>query len=285
MADLKPLELGEILDGTFTLYRRHFLMFMKLGAAALGLPVAIDVYLVIASGSGGLFVPGQSVPDHLGLRLITVVLRYFGTLFLTAGTVRVISDAYLGRQPDLGDAVGLGLSKLGPLFAVGLAQGLVVMVPLGLGAGLIAAAVALKLGAIAIVLASLAAVVGVYFGVAASISYTMTTPIVVLEDLSSSLDALRRAWGLSRGYRGKIFGTLFIVGLVAAIPTMVAGGVAGAAGAKDPAVLQWSQVVLQLMPVLLTPLTTCAITLLYYDLRVRREAFDLQILGQQLGIA
>jgi len=28
----------------------------------------------------------------------------------------------------------------------------------------------------------------------------------------------------------------------------------------------------------------CALTLLYYDLRVRREAFDLQILSEQLGI-
>jgi len=26
------------------------------------------------------------------------------------------------------------------------------------------------------------------------------------------------------------------------------------------------------------------ITLVYYDLRVRREAFDLQVLGQRLGI-
>ncbi len=33
----------------------------------------------------------------------------------------------------------------------------------------------------------------------------------------------------------------------------------------------------------LAPILPCALTLLYYDLRVRREAFDLQILSDQLG--
>ena len=29
----------------------------------------------------------------------------------------------------------------------------------------------------------------------------------------------------------------------------------------------------------------CVYTMMYYDLRMRREGFDLQLLGQQLGIA
>jgi len=39
-----------------------------------------------------------------------------------------------------------------------------------------------------------------------------------------------------------------------------------------------------LLPIVMTPLLSCIFTLMYYDLRVRREAFDLQVLGQQLGI-
>ncbi len=37
------------------------------------------------------------------------------------------------------------------------------------------------------------------------------------------------------------------------------------------------------LPILLTPLFSCVLTLLYYDLRVRREAFDLEVLNEQLG--
>jgi len=35
--------------------------------------------------------------------------------------------------------------------------------------------------------------------------------------------------------------------------------------------------------VALAPLPACALTLVYYDSRVRREAFDLEILSAQLG--
>jgi len=38
-----------------------------------------------------------------------------------------------------------------------------------------------------------------------------------------------------------------------------------------------------LLPIVLYPAISCVVTLMYYDLRVRREAFDLQMLSQQLG--
>ena len=37
------------------------------------------------------------------------------------------------------------------------------------------------------------------------------------------------------------------------------------------------------LPVVLTPIVPCVLTLAYYDLRVRREGFDLQLLSDQLG--
>jgi hypothetical protein len=33
------------------------------------------------------------------------------------------------------------------------------------------------------------------------------------------------------------------------------------------------------------PFTSCVFTLFYYDLRVRKEAFDLELLSRHLGIA
>ncbi len=38
-----------------------------------------------------------------------------------------------------------------------------------------------------------------------------------------------------------------------------------------------------LLGIVLAPILRCALTLAYYDLRVRREAFDIQILSEQLG--
>ena len=42
-------------------------------------------------------------------------------------------------------------------------------------------------------------------------------------------------------------------------------------------------VVGSLLGIVLAPILPCALTLAYYDLRVRREAFDIQILSEQLG--
>jgi hypothetical protein len=53
---------------------------------------------------------------------------------------------------------------------------------------------------------------------------------------------------------------------------------------EAPIVGQIVDVASAALPIVMTPITSCVVTLLYYDLRVRREAFDLQILSQQLGI-
>ena len=42
MSDLRPMEFGEILDGTFTLFRRHFTLFLRLSLIVMTVPVAFD---------------------------------------------------------------------------------------------------------------------------------------------------------------------------------------------------------------------------------------------------
>jgi hypothetical protein len=64
----------------------------------------------------------------------------------------------------------------------------------------------------------------------------------------------------------------------------VIGGLGGYFRLTSPAIGQAIEVVSAALPILIYPLFSCILTLMYYDLRVRREAFDLQILGQQLGI-
>ena len=115
--------------------------------------------------------------------------------------------------------------------------------------------------------------------------YGTTTPIVVLEELPSSFDAFGRSWELTRGLRGKVFGTLFVTVLISYIvPQMVVTGINSFVSAGGNTSLQTFFVVLSsLIGIVLAPILPCALTLLYYDLRVRREAFDLEILSEQLG--
>ena len=67
------------------------------------------------------------VLDHRDHLLPVGLVYYVASLVLTAGTIRIISDSYLGREPRLQDALALGWSRLWPLTAVGFGKGIVLM--------------------------------------------------------------------------------------------------------------------------------------------------------------
>jgi hypothetical protein len=71
--------------------------------------------------------------------------------------------------------------------------------------------------------------------------------------------------------------------VVVFVPGIAIGGL-GAALTRDARMLgQAIEMLSAALPILLTPLFSCVLTLVYYDLRVRREAFDLEVLSEQLG--
>jgi len=246
--ELRPLSTGEILDGSLALLRRHFGLLFGIAVACQGVPTALDVYIDLAGGS----------PAHPALALLDRVLNGIGTLLVTGATVRAVSEAYLGRVPQLNDAVGYAAGKLGVIFGATFASGVVVL------------------------LASLALIIP---GIVVFCGYSVAGQVAALEPLRASTDALRRSWGLTKGFKGKAF-VLWVVSiaLILMVVTgvgLVGGLAAGLVGGLEAMVT----VVLAVATLLIYPLITCVFTLFYYDLRVRKEGFDLEVLSSQLGIA
>lgn len=276
MPDLKPLGFGEILDGALTIFRRHFLLFVKIGVAALWLPVALAIYIELTGGQ----------QQHVGLSFLSSLLQYFAGLFLTASAIRVISDSYLGQTPQLGDALSLGASKIMSLFVVGLGKGLLIglcAIPIGIVAAISIPQMARGGGGgSAILLLFLAGIADFWLILFLACGYGVTTPVVVLEELNSSTDSFGRSWNLTRGSKLKIFGIFFVTWLIVFLPVVVIGALGGILLLESPVFGQIIQVAAAALPMILTPLFSCVLTLLYYDLRVRREGFDLEMLSQQL---
>jgi len=246
--ELRPLSTGEILDGALALLRRHFTLLFGIAVACEGLPTALNVYLERAGGGIA----------HPGLALLGWVLNAVGTLLVTGATVRVVSEAYLGRLPGLGDALSFAGGKLGVIFGATFASSLVT------------------------VLATLALVIP---GIIVLCGYAVAAQVAALEPLRSSTDALRRSWTLTQGFKGKalalwIVSFALILAVIAGL-SFLGGIVAGLVGGLDVAV----SVLLALVSLLIYPLIACVFTLFYYDLRVRKEGFDLEVLSGQLGIA
>ncbi|HXE84122.1 MAG TPA: hypothetical protein VN513_12405 [Gemmatimonadales bacterium] len=285
------MQLGEILDGSFNIYRRHFGLFMRLSLIIVWLPTALAVYLSVRfAGTPLAFlnVLEQHPLGSFGLGLVFLIIWVSSSLLLKAGTIRVISDSYLGQEPELGSALRFGVAKIVPLLLVALSKGLLI--------ALIAVFGALGMGLVTVVgrlmgpaIGGLLVVVGVvgvcWLVIWVACGYGTTTPIVVLEELSSSFDAFGRSWELTRGTRGKVFGTMAVAWVIGYfLPQMVISGISSFLSAEgNPALQTFFVVLASLIGIVLAPILPCALTLLYYDLRVRREAFDLQILSEQLG--
>jgi Membrane domain of glycerophosphoryl diester phosphodiesterase len=271
---LRPLSLGEILDRTFSLYRRHFFLFlgitglphllilalnlgqvllMKTPAPLAKLPV--DTQFQARSGSG-------LMAFGIGGLLVGVVIYVVAYLFSQGGTIYAVSELYLGRTTTIGASLRRVWGQLANLFGVCLLNGLAVM------------------GAMIFLI-----IPGIYVGC----RLITCVPAALLEDLGAR-ESLERSFQLTKGSAGRAFViyVLYFVLLYAAIFLfMIPFGVAIAMSAKDPSMLRLSMGLLQvgqfLAGILVGPFLLIATSVFYYDLRVRKEAFDLQLMMNPSG--
>ena len=136
--DLRPLSLGEILDRTFSLYRRHFVLFLGITAFPHLLVLALNLVQTMMTQIPA--VPTPSPVEQLqarsasGLMAFGIVGLFVGLfvylvayLFAQGGTVYAVSELYLGRQTSIGASLRRMRGQLGSLFGVILLNGLAVM--------------------------------------------------------------------------------------------------------------------------------------------------------------
>lgn len=291
---IEQMEFGEILDGALSLFRRHFGLFLKLSLVVLWVPVAIGLYWRVRFFGAQAATPEEAVAalqsQIIPLVLWSLVLGIFylcAMLLLTAGSIRIISDSYLGRVPEFGDVWRFGVGKIVPLFLVGLGKGLLlalVMFLCVLVSGIVVA-IAKGLGTAFVALAILGLVVGsiwVVFFIACG--YMVTTPSVVLEALPSAFDSFGRSWELTRGAKLRMLGLASVGWLISSLlPAVVVQALGAVVVELIPGAQLYWAVVSSVVPIMLAPILPCILTLAYYDLRVRREGFDLQLLSEQLG--
>lgn len=235
----QPMSLGELLDGSFTLYRRHFTALVGVAAICYGPFQVIRLYAEISGGW----------TEHIVLLFVALMMALVLGLVGSAAILKVVSDGYLGREPRAGDAVSFALGRFGALMLAGLARSVLIL-----------------LGTFLLIVP----------GIIIACGYSVVSQVVVLESPPHALDSLGRSWELTRGHRGTVLVLAFVLMLVASIPGAIAGALSIPFGM--PAL-----VVGALASILLAPLLPCGLTLFYYDMRIRKEAFDLEALGQLLG--
>ncbi len=276
---LRPLGLGEVLDVGIKIYTRNWLtlwkivVFVVLPAQILvnavqvsALPSGVDL-----SGSSPGFGPrftstrvGISQHDAIVLLVglfVGVVISFIAGQLAQAGCFRAIASAYLGEEARAGSSLRYAVRRLPALIVLTITSGL--------------------LTAIGFVFCI---VPGVYLWGA----FYVAVPALLVEGVGP-FRALGRSRRLVKGRWWSTFGVA-IVGflLVAIISAALTGLLVGLAFANPPRNTATGFILNTLAStvgsMLTTPAAAAFATVLYIDLRVRKEGFDLLLLARGLDV-
>lgn len=246
---LRPLSVGEVLDVSFGLYRSKFATLLTIAVATQLVPSLVSVYLTSAGGWL------TNIPLYLASMLLAVVLSALGV----AASTFVVSDAYLGRETS----AGVALSKAGGLLARLIGLSILTSLVIGIGVLLL-----------------------IVPGLVLAAGLMLSTVVLVLESPPSVTAAMGRAWALSKGFRGKILLTMVVVFLMLVVPSVVIGAawaLIGRGTGAGPAESVPMVVLQSLLSILVYPFVYVVLTVLYYDIRVRKEGFDLELLASSVA--
>ena len=259
---LRPLSVGEMLDAGFRLFRHRFGTLVACVVVPV-VPLTILGTIVTASTDPNAYDVNAPVTDTstawVGL-LVSLVLQSAGAALAVAACFKAISAAYLGERANWADSLAWAVRRFIPLIV---AYVLIVIITIP--------------GFILLILP----------GIWLSVKLCMAFPAVIFER-ANPFAAIGRSWKLTRKNWWRVFGTLFVVFLIALVVnfalTAVLGIVAGGSDTISEVAYAVLATIITLFTYMLTyPLWASVMTVIYYDLRVRNEGFDLQLLAQGVG--
>ncbi|MEV0382233.1 glycerophosphoryl diester phosphodiesterase membrane domain-containing protein [Nonomuraea sp. NPDC050643] len=302
---LRPLGLGDILDGTIKLIRSNPKAVLGLSAVAAllaAVPLAVGQAFVLNTMGGALSDPDSlgnaeaeltsiyGVAAQYGGMLLSYAVQFVVVTLLTGVITRILGRAVFGGNLSAGEAWQLVKGRIPALFGVVGLMAVIMLVPM-LVFGLLVVAFSMSASSSAGDLGWLALlfILFIVFYIAYALffrtRFAFASAAVVLEG-RGPLDAMRRSWHLVSGDFWRVFGILLLtsllVGLVAGVVTVpftLAGTMFSLFGAGSMATAIVSAVLIAIgatIGAMFTyPFEAGVAGLLYADRRMRSEAFDL----------
>lgn len=298
LPQLKPLTAGDILDQAIRIYRENFVRLITI-VAIVTLPV-----LIVQSLAFGLVLPFssdfQTIPQFnpatsVAASCITVMVTFIGaimTIFQMGALTSFVSERFLGRTLTVREAYGNAFRHWVALFfstlLLGVAVGVLVavlvsvfIVPLVLaaGAGASGSDVAAILAGVAGLVLCVLFIPGLLGILYLYTRWSFYIQAIMIENYNST-GSLGRSWKLVKGSFWRVLGFVILLYLLSLVLTFgLFGAVSvGAFFLPSPAIRFIVQSLASgLIAVFIQPLQYATLTVLYYDLRIRKEGFDLQM--------
>jgi hypothetical protein len=289
---LRPLGVGDIVDRVFALYRSRPLLYIAVAA------VPYLVFILVLAGatlalvgtfvglaqfanllaSGAVPVPAQfatAMASVAGFVLFIVVAAVVILSTQTTALVYAMSARYLGRGVTLGEAFRAGLRAAPRVIFTGL---LIFLTFLVFWIALVVI-MAVSQQALVVAVAALVGVVGTFYILAS----TLVAPVIATLEGVGPVSAIRRSWSLSAGNRWRILGLQLLLVIINGVISAIVSAVFVTTIISDPTLRTVAQQLVNAgTTILWAPVEWGTFAILYYDLRVRHEAFDLQLAAEAL---
>ncbi|HJQ46226.1 MAG TPA: hypothetical protein VJ870_07880 [Amycolatopsis sp.] len=271
---LRPLSVGEILDGAVATMRRHPALVFGMSAliAVVNAALSLGAGYLLLRDQAAVVAPGPAATQHeqldylgalvrqtSGTAGVTVVITVLTHTFLAGFMTVVVGKAVLGRPVRLREALAELRPRLLPLLGVTIVYAIVVTV---------------------------ASIFFLIPGIWVYVLFSLAAPALVLER-SGIGESLRRSRLLVRGAWWRVFGVLLLTLIVQEIISVIIQipfSLQLFANLDSPATASASlgtQLLSALGTVvaetIVTPFVAGATVLLYIDQRMRKEGMDIQL--------
>ena len=294
---LRPLQLGDILDGAVKAVRFNPKSMVGLSALVLGAFLVPSAALGVGAThllARSLSTFGPDAQAFLGVpaSLLQAMSTVLATAVLSGLLIQVVGQAVLGRKPDIGQTWRSTRGRLPSLLALSFLSGLF---------ALLLSAVLIGPGVLLLVNGNTAAgvilfIVG-FLGLIAlalvfSTKISLAGPAIVLEG-HGVLPGLRRSFALTKGAAfWRVLGITLVAGLLAGVagwllqlPFSIIGVAIAAMAGQDTESGQMVTTFVSHLSALLagavtTPFVAAVTGLLYIDRRMRLEALDVVLLRE-----
>lgn len=285
MSDFRARSNAELLDAAFEIYRRHFAIFLAAGVVA-ALPMAIMQYTALSMMGDRAInaigtVSSAAIAGMQAMMLVAYLVMLFITPFTEGVTVTASARAYRGEPVELADAVRAVFARPVAVLLAYWARFFLMMAGImvvAIGGGIlvgIAMVISKTIGAIMIV-----PVVIALFAVMIVIwkNYFAVIPALLVEEKRVG-EAMSRSKALSEGNGWRI---VFLVGIVIVVVMVFAMMLGALAKALVSGVL--GALVYLFCAALVSQFSGIVLTLLYFDLRIRKEGYDIELLARSLDL-
>lgn len=304
LVPLRPLSVGEILDGAFSAIRWNPKTILSSSAAVgavSGVVLALTGYVMLRSIATDLGPTGPATSFSMAqfgnllgayvvLAAVTTTVTFLANTVLTGLLTVAVGQGVLGRKETLGSAWRATRPRIWALFGTVLlavlfvAGGLAIAIAVSVSAGLLLG-IAAHLPAVGVIVGVAGGLTAMVFAVITMVRWLLAVPVVMLER-ARPLASLRRSWRLVRRSSWRVFGIVLLTELIVGIansiikvPFQLAGGGITASTTADASIAgTLVSAVGDIIAFTVTaPMVAGVIVLLYADLRMRREGMDITL--------